>query len=477
MRSRSLPRREVPVTHILLVDDDPDLCRLLAARMSERGFTVAWRTSGEAALAALEELDVDAVVTDVRMDGMSGLDLCERIVTNRPDLPVLLLTAYGTLEAATAAIRVGAWDFLEKPPDPDALALAVERAAQSRQLRREVRRLRAEPPSWVASRGMIAGSPAMEAVCKIIDRVAETDVSVLIAGESGSGKEVVARALHAGSRRAAGPFVAVNCAAIPEALLESEFFGHVRGAFTDARTDRPGLVTKAHGGTLFLDEIGELPPSLQPKLLRVIQERVVRPVGGDVEVPCDVRLLTASNRDLDVAVRRGEFREDLYFRINVVRIDVPPLRTRGNDVLALAQHFLGRCAAATGKRVVGLSPAAAQCLLRYAWPGNVRELQNCIERAVVFARYEELVVDDLPDAVRTAAGRSAAAAPLSPLLPLAEAERQHILRVVQAVHGNRTVAAQILGVDRKTLARKLKSYASAEETPEAPLRRTAQAEC
>jgi DNA-binding NtrC family response regulator len=324
---------------------------------------------------------------------------------------------------------------------------------------------------------MIAGSPAMEAVCKIIDRVAEADVSVLIAGESGSGKEVVARALHAGSRRATGPFVAVNCAAIPEALLESEFFGHVRGAFTDARSDRAGLVTKAHGGTLFLDEIGELPPSLQPKILRVLQERAVRPVGGDLEIPCDVRVVTASNRDLDMAVRRGEFREDLYFRINVVRIDVPPLRTRGTDVLALAQHFLGRCAEATGKRVVGLSPAAAQCLLRYAWPGNVRELQNCIERAVVFARYEELVVDDLPDAVRTAAGRSAAAAPLSPLLSLAEAERQHILRVVQAVRGNRTVAAQILGVDRKTLARKLKQYASGEEAPESPLRRTAQAEC
>ena len=458
-------------TSVLLVDDDPDLCRLVAARLSERGFDVTWCTSGDDALVALERGMVDAVVTDVRMDGMSGLELCRQVVTNHPDMPVLLLTAYGTLEAATAAIRVGACDFLPKPPDAEALATAIDRAVQARRLRGAVHRLRALPAH---DGGPILGlSPAMIAACNIVDRVADTDVSVLVAGESGSGKELVARALHARSRRALGPFVAVNSAAVPEALLESEFFGHVRGAFTDAKSTRPGLFVQAHGGTLFLDEIGELPVALQPKLLRVLQERVVRPVGGDEEVPCDVRLVTATNRDLDDAVRRGEFREDLFFRINVVRIDVPPLRERGDDVLALAQHFLVRCAAVTGKPVVGLSPAVAHCLLEYAWPGNVRELQNCIERAVVFARYDEIVVDDLPEAVRAAAGGDGASH-LSTLLSLDDAERQHILRVLEAVLGNRTLAAQILGVDRKTLFRKLKRYADEREAPALP---RAQAGC
>jgi two-component system response regulator HydG len=448
--------------HVLLVDDDSDLCRLLAARLSERGVVVTWCTSGAEALAILARADVDAVVTDVRMEGMSGHELCEHVTTNRPDLPVLLLTAYGTLEAATAAIRVGATDFLPKVPEADALVAAIERAVRARRLRGEVRRLRTVPPPVPGASPILGESPAMMAVGEIVARVADTEVSVLVAGESGSGKELVARALHARSRRATGPFVAVNSAAIPEALIESEFFGHAKGAFTDARAARPGLFAQAHGGTLFLDEIGELPLALQPKLLRVLQERVVRPVGGTEEVPCDVRLVTATNRDLEHAVRRSEFRDDLYFRINVVRIDVPPLRDRGNDVLALAQHFLTRCAAATGKPVVGLSPAVAHCLLRHPWPGNVRELQNCMERAVVFARYDEIVVDDLPESVRVVAEGDGGPA-LSPLLSLDEAERQHILRVVEAVHGNRTLAAQILNVDRKTLFRKLKRYAGDRE--------------
>jgi two-component system response regulator HydG len=301
----------------------------------------------------------------------------------------------------------------------------------------------------------------MQTVCQLVARVAESESSVLVTGESGIGKELVARALHAGSRRAGGPFVAVNCAAVPEGLLESEFFGHVRGAFTDARSARTGHFEQAFGGTLFLDEVGELPVRLQPKLLRALQERIVRPVGSTVEVPCDVRVVAATNGDLETAVRRGRFREDLYFRLNVVRLDLPALRNRGDDVLLLAQHFLTRAAVRAGKEVVGLSAAAAQCLLRYTWPGNVRELQNCIEHAVVFARYGELVVDDLPEAVRSHAAvrTTATATSFSPLLSLGEVERNHVMRVVEAVHGNRTLAAQILNVDRKTLFRKLKAYA------------------
>ena len=453
-------------THVLLVDDDASLCRLLAAWMSARGLEVTWKLSAEDALEAMETLEVDAVVADVKMAGMSGFELCERVVTNHCDVPVLIMTAHGNLEAAVTAIRAGAWDFLTKPPTADALVQAIERAVEARHLRGEVRRLRHAGVEQEATGAIVTSSGPMQIICQLVERVAASESSVLVTGESGTGKELVARGIHRGSRRAGGPFVAVNCAAVPEGLLESEFFGHVRGAFTDARSARTGLFEQAFGGTLFLDEVGELPVRLQPKLLRALQERTIRPVGSTAEVACDVRVLAATNGDLETAVRRGRFREDLYFRLNVVRLDLPALRARGNDVLLLAQHFLTRVAAQADKAVVGISPAAAQCLLRYPWPGNVRELQNCIEHAVVFARYGELVVDDLPEAVRShAAVRvTATATSFSPLLSLDEVERNHIMRVVEAVHGNRTLAAQILNVDRKTLFRKLKALEPTRDT-------------
>ncbi len=456
--------------HVLLVDDDASLCRLLAAWMTARGLQVTWKLSGEEALETLEHVEIDAVVADVKMDGMSGFELCERVVTNHRDVPVLMMTAYGNLEAAVAAIRVGAWDFLTKPPTADALVQAIERALAMRQLRCDVRRLRHASADRPAAHRILTNSSAMQSVCHLVERIGETESAVLITGESGTGKELVARGIHGTSRRAGGPFVPVNCAAIPEALLESEFFGHVRGAFTDARADRSGLFEQAHGGTLFLDEIAELPLRLQPKLLRVLQERMVRPIGANDEVPCDVRVVAATNGDLESAVRRGRFREDLYFRLNVVRLDLPPLRARGTDVLLLAQHFLERSAASTGKAIVAISPAVAQCLLRYPWPGNVRELQNCVEHAVVFARYDEIVIDDLPEAVRSHAPvRVTAESPMfSPLLSLDDVERNHVLRVVEAVHGNRTLAAQILNVDRKTLFRKLKGYAAGRRAGDEP---------
>jgi len=283
---------------------------------------------------------------------------------------------------------------------------------------------------------------------------------VLVTGESGTGKELVARALHKRGRRSGGPFVAINCAAVPESLLESELFGHVRGAFTDACAARTGLFVQANGGTLLLDEIGELPLSLQPKLLRVLQERAVRPVGGDAEIPCDVRLVATTNRDLEAAVAEGTFREDLYFRINVIQIEMPPLRARGSDVLLLAQHFIERYAGGAGKRVVGLSPEAAERLLAHDWVGNVRELQNCMERAVALARSERVALEDLPEKLRR---RHRSRVPVgaddpSALVPLEEAERRHILHVMETVQGNKTVAAQVLGLDRKTLRRKLERY-------------------
>jgi len=304
----------------------------------------------------------------------------------------------------------------------------------------------------------------------LVDRLSETDATVLITGESGTGKELVARALHQHSRRAAGPFVAINCAAMPEPLLESELFGHVKGAFTDARTPRQGLFLKASGGTLFLDEIGELPIGMQPKLLRALQEKTVRPVGSDREEPYDARILAATNRDIETEVEERRFREDLFYRINVVRIQVSPLRARGNDVLLLAQHFVKRFSTESGKPVVGISTAVAGKLLGYAWPGNVRELSNCIERAVALTRFEELSVDDLPEKIRDYRATDLAVPGVDALelLPMEEVERRYILRVLAQVQGNKTLAAEALGLDRRTLYRKLERYGEPAERDSEP---------
>jgi len=447
---------------ILLVDDDRDLCEAIVEGMRPRGFDVTFYTSAPPALAALAEGgDWDAVVTDISMAGMSGLALCERVVADHPTLPVVLITAFGSLETAVGAVRAGAYDFITKPFDFGVLTLVLERAVGHRRLREEVRRLRDVVARSAEMDGMIGTSPAMRRVFELVERVGETDASVLITGQSGTGKELVAHALHKRGRRADGPFVAVNCAAIPEALLESELFGHVKGAFTDARAARRGLFLKAHGGTLFLDEIADMPSGMQSKLLRVLQEKTVRAVGGDKEEPYDARLITATNRDIDAEVAQRRFREDLFYRINVIRIDVPPLRARGHDILLLAQHFLTRSAAQLARPVTGLSHAAAQKLLAHAWPGNVRELENCIERAVAFARGGEVNVGDLPEVVRDYRSNdlSIPGVDEKALLPLAEIERRHILRVLEAVGGSKAAAAAVLGLHPSTLYRKLDQYA------------------
>ena len=443
---------------ILLVDDDRDLCETLALGLRKRGYELAWRTSAADALAALDVESYDAVVTDLNMRGSSGIDLCANVVERRPDLPVLVLTAFGSLETAVQAIRAGAYDFIAKPVEMDVLVIALDRAIGTHRLREEVKRLRDQAGRARARPADLVGdSEAMRRVHDLIERIADSEVSVLITGESGTGKELVARALHAQGRRARGPFVAVNCAAVPEHLLESELFGHVRGAFTDAKDARAGLFQQATGGTVFLDEIGDMPLPLQPKLLRVLQERSVRPVGGSHEIPVDVRIVAATNRDLEEAIEERRFREDLYFRINVVQLPLPPLRARGGDVLLLAQHFVNRFASRAGKNVVGISPAAAERMLAYSWPGNVRELQNCIERAVALTRYDHIAVDDLPEKIRDYRRSHILVASDDPseLVPMEEVERRYILRVMEVVQGNKTAAARILGYDRKRLYRKL----------------------
>ena len=447
---------------ILIVDDEPEMASVVEQALTRRGYKAKQVNSADAAWTLLETEDYDVVVTDINMKGMTGVELTDRIAKNRKDVPVIVMTAFGSLETAIATMRAGAFDFITKPFEIDQLTVAVERALQNKALREEVKRLKFEVEVARAKPGadFVGDSPAMKKVHEVIARVAETDATVLVTGESGSGKELVARDVHRRGKRKDGSFVAINCAALPETLLESELFGHVKGAFTDAKTAKKGLFVEASGGTLFLDEIGEMPQGMQAKLLRALEERSVRPVGGTSETPFDARLVAATNRDLESLVESGRFREDLYYRINVVHIDLPPLRARGNDVLALAQAFINRYAAPMGKSVKGFSTAVGERLLSYAWPGNVRELQNCIERALALARFEELTVEDLPPKVRDYKPSFVVVAADDPtdLVTMEEVERRYITRVMEAVGQNKTQAAKVLGFDRTTLYRKLERY-------------------
>lgn len=441
---------------VLFVDDDASLGELVRVGLAKR-FDLAVVQGADEAMLRLEHEAFEAAVTDLNLGrGGNGIDLCQRIAQSFPDIPVLVITAFGSLDTAVAAIRAGAYDFVSKPFELEALALAVDRAVTLRSLRQEVKRLRERVSDTPVDNGL-GSSVAMQRAMDLVDRVKDNDVTVLITGESGTGKELLARTIHDRSARARGPFVAINCAALPETLLESELFGHVKGAFTDAHTPHPGLFVQAQGGTLLLDEIGDMPLALQPKLLRALQERTVRPLGGTSEVPFDVRLVAATNRDLEEMVERGTFREDLLYRVNVVTIQLPPLRARGGDALVLAQRFVARFAKQMGKHVTGLAPEVAERIQHYSWPGNVRELSNCIERAVALTRFDHVVLSDLPDKV-LGARLPIVVGDEEELVTLEEVERRYTLRAFDRLGHNRSLTAQVLGVDRKTLYRRLEKW-------------------
>ncbi len=440
---------------IVIVDDDVDTGGMVADGLLARGFDAIAVTSAEACMEHLRTHTTDLVVTDVWMTGLSGIELCTRIKREHPETLAIVVTGSMNLDTAVDAIRAGAYDYITKPVKAEAVAIAVHRALDHVSLKRELRSLRAAAARALPAHGIAGESPAIRDTIEMVERVADSDATVLITGASGTGKELVARALHRLSSRRDQPFVAINCAAMPAALLESELFGHVRGAFTDAKTSRQGLFLQAGTGTIFLDEIGEMPMEMQVKLLRVLQERVVRPVGGDEELPIRARVVTATNRDLEVEIEAKRFREDLYYRINVVPIALPSLSARDTDILLLAQLFLGQSAAQCKKAVDSISESAARKLLEYDWPGNVRELENCIARAVALCRHSEITIDDLPPAVSDHNAATIVVAATSPLdmITLDELGQRYARQVLDAAKGNKTQAAKILGIDRRSLYR------------------------
>ena len=425
---------------VLVVDDEPSMCRALSAVLERFGLKVSTALDGLQGLTKFRRNVYDLVIADLKMPGMSGVELLKEIKRISPRTPVVLLTAYGTVEGAVEAMKEGAFDFLQKPFSPEVLRDVVSRALRPKDQ---------DPPK---SRPIITQSPLMLEVLDMAREVAKSSAPILITGESGTGKELLARYIHEHSPRSRGPFVAINCAALPEGLLESELFGHERGSFTGAVSQKKGKFELAHGGTILLDEISEMPLALQAKLLRVLQEGEIDRVGGLKPIPVDVRPIATSNQDLSERIRQGKFREDLYFRLNVVHLKLPPLREREEDIPLLAEYFLEKYSRLNGKPVKEFAPEALEKLSKYSWPGNVRQLENVIHRAVLLARSERITAEDLILEEEIGVGRIGAG------LSLREMEKRLIIETLRRVGGNRTRAAKLLGVSVRTIRNKLKEY-------------------
>jgi DNA-binding NtrC family response regulator len=444
----------LPLTRILVVDDDLSVAQAIAHMANDLGHATAIAGSVNEAVGHLARDSFDVVLTDLSMPGRSGLDLLKHVQAESPEIPVVLITGKGAIDSAMEAIKGGAYDYLAKPPQLEVMGALLRRAIEKKRMAEEVKHLQREASNRLPAGEIIGSSPQMIEVYKTLQRVAPSRTNVLILGESGTGKELVARKLHERSPRHTGRFVAVNVSAIPEGLLESEMFGHVRGAFTGAMTARRGLFDEAHQGTLFLDEIGDLSLSLQAKLLRVIQEHRIKPVGGNEEHEVDVRLVGATHRNLDEMVQRGLFREDLYYRMNVVSISLPPLRERGaRDVEMLLEHFLRKYEQETGKTSPRVSSEAFGLLKAYAWPGNVRELENVLERAVLMSTHGFITPEALPPRLHGTTHAQAVIAQETGFHPLNTIIERYVQRVLDHAKGNRTRAAQILGISRRTLHR------------------------
>ncbi len=450
---------EVPAT-VLVVEDDDAMRELLTEELADAGYRVRAANGGSAGLEAARSEPVDLIITDLRMPDLDGFDLI-RDVGALPDPPhIVMITAFGSIETAIKAVKLGAYDYITKPFELEELILLAGKALAERGLRRQVARLQREVERQYGFENVVARSEAMKEILSLVARIASSTASVLITGESGTGKELIARAIHYNSPRAKAPFVAVNLAAVPESLIESELFGHKRGAFTDARADRLGLFAEADTGTIFLDEIGELALPLQAKLLRVLQEHEIRPLGGTKTQRVDVRVVAATNRNLEAMLADGGFREDLYYRLNVIQLDLPPLRARPEDVVPLAERHLAQLGGKSAPpRRLHLAADAQQLLLGYAWPGNVRELHNVLERGAALCQGDVIVADDLPGHVRERKPGDFLAAAVARHMTVAALEREYIERVLDDEGGNKTRAAQRLGLDRKTLYRKLEEYA------------------
>jgi len=441
----------------LVVDDDPLVNDFLVATLRESDFEVERAYSGEEALDLIDEREFDIMVSDVKMEGMNGLELLERVRKVAPDTVVVMMTAFGEIADAVRAMKAGAFEYLLKPVGADATEAVVTRALEYRRLKLENRMLREAVTRKFAADQLIGQSSPMKRVFELIEAVTRSRATVLITGESGTGKELAARAIHYRSPRREGPFEAINCAALPESLFESELFGHEKGAFTNAIRQRRGLFEASDGGTLLLDEISEIPPTLQAKLLRVLQEREVQRLGSEKKIPVDVRVIATTNRHLPTEIAEGNFREDLFYRINVVTIDLPPLRERPQDIAALVEHFIRRYNLENGRQVKRVSDATLRLFEQYSWPGNVRELENFIERAVVIASDDVLTPDDFPRELITGGPRPKSAT-IEAGLSIHEMEKQLILATLETEGGNQTKAADRLGISSRTLRNKLHEY-------------------
>ena len=448
---------------LLVADDDPGVRESLERTLTREGYRVVLASDGRAALERVQAGGIDLIVTDLKMPGLTGLDLLRAAKAITPDVDVILLTAFGTVEEAVKAMKDGAYDFLTKPFRREQLLKLIDKALERRDLIEQNRALKKELEDLRAKGQMIGASPAFRRMMTLVEQIADSSATVLIQGESGTGKELVARSIHERSPRRNGPFVAVNCAALPETLLESELFGYEKGAFTGAAGRKEGRFELADGGTLFLDEVADLSPVTQPKILRVLQEGEFERLGGTRTQPVDVRIVAATNQELAEMVREKRFREDLYYRLNVITIRVPPLRERYEDVRVLAQHFLRVYAAKNGRKLEGFTAEAIQRLEAYAWPGNVRELENLVERSVVLARKDRIDAEDLPEEVA-----GVKRPPRDAILeligsPLAEIEQRLLDETLRITGGNKTQAAKLLGIDVRTVARKLERREDAEE--------------